>query len=528
MVANEVILLSSNDNSIYLYDLRNGSLHTTYHGGNAELNGLCMVGTEHFVASQANKAMVHFYSWRKDQPLYKTPVQERGGPLAATADANYVCMGTASGSIYLWEAATGALLRVWEAHYNKITSITFTRDDAFLLSGGDDGVVNCWSLESILDREQTVLRVNSSFSDHALGITGIHCGYGNGGNVRVYTVSLDRTCRVWDLVQGKSIASIVFPTSLTSVAVDCAETAVYVGASDGIIYETDLITLNQAANESAASNMSFVSKTASEMMERAKKTFIGHNSKSITTLNLSIDGSLLISGATDGSVNIWDTFSRQVMRTISTIKGAITSINVMLNPIDLLSINMAGDNRKQYDPLQPFEKYKSTEDRLRTVVMRIKATTTPNDSFASRSNQFMGPSSSSLDIHYEVRLVALGPPLDPRPNLLLPQQQKSNGNNTDELAKLKAEIEELKKVNKKLVDRIVTETVKEGDIRPSAKVVKEKIKKLDKMTAEAEAVIANTTNVVVPKKKNNIKNNTPKKAAGGKVAIKKKAQLATL
>ena len=40
---------------------------------------------------------------------------------------------------------------MWNAHYSKITALCVTRDDAHLLTGGEDGMIHVWALASLLD-----------------------------------------------------------------------------------------------------------------------------------------------------------------------------------------------------------------------------------------------------------------------------------------------------------------------------------------------------------------------------------------
>ncbi|KYQ93415.1 WD40 repeat-containing protein [Tieghemostelium lacteum] len=394
-----MILTSKDDNSIMVFDIRTGNSLATFQASQSDVGGFSMIGQDYFITSQHNKALVHVYSWKKDQPLYKTPLQEKGGVIASSNDGSYCAMGCGSGSVYLWEVATGSLLRIWEAHYNKITCISFTKDDFYLVTAGDDGVINTWSLEQILNKDVGLLRNKQSFTDHSLGITSIHCGFG-GSNSRLFSVSLDRTCKIWDLVSGRAITSILFPTFLTSIILDATETTLYVGGGDGVIYQTDLITLNSnpqlLTNQQQHSNtQSFTSSSELEVNQK-KKTFIGHT-KSISSLNISMDGSLLISGSLDGVVNIWDTFSRQVIRSFANhIKGSITSISVLFNPIDPLNFNVAGlENKKSFEPIQPFEKYSGnsgtttttgTQSRT-TLPVKLKHQDLENDTFTQNSNR---------------------------------------------------------------------------------------------------------------------------------------------
>ena len=41
-----------------------------------------------------------------------------------------------SGRLYLWEVATGELLRTWDAHYRAVSTLAITTGDAYLISGG--------------------------------------------------------------------------------------------------------------------------------------------------------------------------------------------------------------------------------------------------------------------------------------------------------------------------------------------------------------------------------------------------------
>ncbi len=53
----------------------------------------------------------------QDQLHQRSFAQERLTALAASGDGAYLAAGGASGALYVWEAATGQLLRTWAAHY---------------------------------------------------------------------------------------------------------------------------------------------------------------------------------------------------------------------------------------------------------------------------------------------------------------------------------------------------------------------------------------------------------------------------
>jgi hypothetical protein len=85
-----------------------------------------------------------------------------------------------------------------EAHYQGLTFIGFTSDEALVFTGGDDAVVHGWRMGDLVDiylRSEEVLPV-SSWMEHTLGITGVVCGSGTAMNARVFTSSLDQTVKV--------------------------------------------------------------------------------------------------------------------------------------------------------------------------------------------------------------------------------------------------------------------------------------------------------------------------------------------
>lgn len=49
--------------------------------------------------------------------------------------------------------------------------------------------------------------------------------------------------------------------------------------------------------------------------------FLGANSRAVTSLAFSMDGVSLVSGSEDGTARLWDTASRQVLRTFTHNKG---------------------------------------------------------------------------------------------------------------------------------------------------------------------------------------------------------------
>jgi pre-rRNA-processing protein IPI3 len=93
---------------------------------------------------------------------------------------------------------SGNLLFAREAHYQPLTEICFSKDEALLFTGGGDAAVHTWRVMDLVDlnmRSEEVMPVQS-WNEHILPITGLICGSGTAFTARVYTSSLDQTVRV--------------------------------------------------------------------------------------------------------------------------------------------------------------------------------------------------------------------------------------------------------------------------------------------------------------------------------------------
>ena len=48
--------------------------------------------------------------------------------------------------IKLFKISTGRMLNSWDGHYKAVTALKWTDNDTFLLSAGEDALLNLWSL----------------------------------------------------------------------------------------------------------------------------------------------------------------------------------------------------------------------------------------------------------------------------------------------------------------------------------------------------------------------------------------------
>lgn len=366
-----LVASSLNDGHISAWDVQTGTLLATYKTSASPRNSFCRLGRDYLLASQLGKGSLHFWTWHKDHVLQRAFTVEPMQALAASADGMFVAGGGSSGTIYIWAAGSGQLLRSWPAHCKAVTALVFSQHSGgIMLSGGEDTVVSAWLLMDVLDASLSQQAIQQqpptplyTWSEHTLPISSIHVGAGHTNAIAV-TASLDRSCKIWSLAQGTLLRSLTFPAAIHKVITDLGDHALYAGAADGRIFETSLVGEAPGVD------------SGSDRHEAGYYTLEGH-STAVACLATTTDANQMVSGTDDGVVTVWDLRSRQPIRTLQKAgKGPVTGLLVMDRPPFLAagqggrgakltasaqnSSSKKGPQRPQ--PLAPFSKYHGNAD----------------------------------------------------------------------------------------------------------------------------------------------------------------------
>ncbi|PKY38151.1 WD40 repeat-like protein [Rhizophagus irregularis] len=358
MLSEVVLCSSSTDSFVNVLDFRTALI--PYSG---QCNRISLI-----ISAQVDKPLLHVYSFQKDQVHLKIICPEKIVALAVSNRGVFCAGGTDNGKIYIWEISTGILCKVFDAHYKRISVIKFSNDDSVLISGSEDAGVNVWLLTNLLD--DSVDESPSPYytwSEHSLPITDIWCGIGSFNTTRVLTSSLDHTCKLWDLATGCLLTTFIFPAAITCLIADPAERMFFGGGNDNLIYQIYLYTKQENRGYSmtnsreeviavgGTASIVDVCEIASSKDNRKGNLFKGHSS-SVTSLALSYDATLLLSGSQDGTLIIWDIMSKQMIKNFSHYKGPIVNLFTFIKPPDLgLSTNNLS-NKITIQPIQLFQR----------------------------------------------------------------------------------------------------------------------------------------------------------------------------
>lgn len=348
----EVIVSSDNTDQFYtcaVWDPKTSNQLMGYRGGSAaKSNTVAFINYNFLISANSTKPMLHIWSINSQEQLASARLVTPGkvNALTVSADGNY-CICGINELIYLWHIPTGKMFASLSRHFQNVSHLKFTDDDSHFISAGQDGMVLVWSLTDVLSG---VEQPKYTFSGHSLPVTGLKVGLG-GGRATLYSVSLDRTVRLYDLAQGQQSAVLMFPVGLTSIAVDRLETNIYVGTTEGTVIGFGITTPPRTLEYHLEDqDMNIV--------------FRGHSGH-VNCVSLSMDNETILSGGQDGNLIIWHIKSKQLLKTIKH-KGAVTNAFFTITPP-----NMFNSVAKLQLITSPFQRILETTDTLADVPIRV-------------------------------------------------------------------------------------------------------------------------------------------------------------
>jgi pre-rRNA-processing protein IPI3 len=263
------------------------------------------ISESHIFAAQADKGVVHVYNRQKGNQEATVPFTEKIASITLACDDSVLVLGTVEGRIFLWETCTGRQVTTTHAHLQAVTALAVDASSNFLLSASKDSTVHVWSLPALLSfSTTTTVSPLRTFSGHRSEITSLVLGNGAGNCNFAVSTSKDKSCLVWDYRSGNLLRTYLLPGVPLCLALDPADRAAYIGYEDGTLQQLDLQVSPDGALDTVQNGANPTEPVQPPQSSRWKLPESTHGSA--LSLSVSFDGSTIVSGHQSGAMLSWD------------------------------------------------------------------------------------------------------------------------------------------------------------------------------------------------------------------------------
>ncbi len=268
--------------------------------------------------------------------------------LALSPDDKLLITGGADGEISLWEVDSGKQISSFRAHNGWITSVAFNPNGNMIASCSDSSVVKLWDLKT-----RKCLKILRGHTDKARQIS-----FNLSGTI-LASCSDDQTIKIWDVSTGQCINTLQVHTGkVWRVVIAPSGKILASGGSDYFVKIWDINTRNclktlQEHNDNivsiAFSHDSKILASGSKDKTiklwdintgKCIKTLIGHNYK-IRTVVFSKNNKIIFSASADSTIKIWSIDDGECLKTINAHNSRIRAI--ALNSDDTLLVSCSDD-----------------------------------------------------------------------------------------------------------------------------------------------------------------------------------------
>ncbi len=199
--------------------------------------------------------------------------------------------GSVDGTVKLWEAASGQLLRSLDGHTRVVRSVAFDRRGRTLASGNTDDTVQLWDVASG--------QMLHSLDGH---IDGVNCVAFDRLGRTLASGSRDRTVKLWEVTSGKQLHSLD-------------------GHEDTVLSVTFDAQGHSLASASWDNTVKLWEVASGELLY----SLDGHTN---TVCGVAFDpqGRMLASGSYDNTIKLWEAASGRLLRTLEGHTGSVEAV----------------------------------------------------------------------------------------------------------------------------------------------------------------------------------------------------------
>lgn len=278
----KILASASLDDTLKLWNVQNGSLLKTFKNNGKEY--IDAVGGGNWFEGKTIKG-----NGQEKQEVSSASFSQDGKILA---------VAIADGTVTLWSAENGSLLKILKGHSKGVLGIGFSPDGKILASASADRTVKLWTIESGIELK--------TLTGHGKEVWSV--GFSPDGNI-LASASADRTVKLWNVHNnGTEELKPLWKQS---------------GEVTGVSFSPDGKTLAISSGSGTVNlwNVNNGILTKAPVLKTLEADGIA-----VTGVSFSPDGKTLASAGSEGTVKLWDVEKGTQIQTLEGHLGQVTSV----------------------------------------------------------------------------------------------------------------------------------------------------------------------------------------------------------
>lgn len=227
--------------------------------------------------------------------------------LRVSPDDKFLASSSMDGTVRLWDMEARETIGVLR-HRAPVWAVDFYPEGDVIVTGDQNGLIQLWDMGGM-----TVIRAFST--QHDLSITQLQF---NADGTHLYSTSIDRTARLWDVESGEEIAQFAdHYQAVSSMALSHDGAWLVTGGGDSSVIVYDLAT-------------------------ETRFDIMNSHQGGVSSLAFSLDDSLLVSAGQDSVLRLWDITMGEVVMGLQGHQAWVQSVAFSADGARLASGDSSG------------------------------------------------------------------------------------------------------------------------------------------------------------------------------------------
>jgi len=194
------VVSASYDNTLKVWDIKNGEELRTLRGHTNEVNAVAVTSDGRCAISASGDSTLKVWDIESGEEL--RTLKGHTGPVRAvivTLDGRYILSVSDDRTIKVWDIESGEELLTLEGHTDKVNAVTVTPDSRYGISVSDDKTLGIWDIKNGKGLRTLKLKGHANWVNAVAVTPDGRCAISASG---------DSTLKVWDIKNGEELRTL--------------------------------------------------------------------------------------------------------------------------------------------------------------------------------------------------------------------------------------------------------------------------------------------------------------------------------